>query len=120
MTVPQNCGSHLNQKLDVPQSVESCKKSFRSNRRRTGIKGSVSADSLSVPAATAGISGLASTSAFSFRFVTKVTADAGENARMSFAGFFTKPEKNNLDHRELVGGSSTLWTIDVALMPPTA
>jgi Rps23 Pro-64 3,4-dihydroxylase Tpa1-like proline 4-hydroxylase len=29
----------------------------------------------------------------SYHFVTKVTADAGENARMSFAGFFMKPEK---------------------------
>jgi hypothetical protein len=28
----------------------------------------------------------------SYHFVTKVTADAGENARMSFAGFFMKPE----------------------------
>lgn len=27
----------------------------------------------------------------SYHFVTKVTADAGENARMSFAGFFMKP-----------------------------
>jgi hypothetical protein len=29
----------------------------------------------------------------SYHFVTKVTADAGENARMSFAGFFIKPEQ---------------------------
>jgi len=29
----------------------------------------------------------------SYHFVTKVTADAGENARISFAGFFMKPEK---------------------------
>lgn len=29
----------------------------------------------------------------SYHFVTKVTADAGENARMSFAGFFMKPER---------------------------
>jgi hypothetical protein len=29
----------------------------------------------------------------SYHFVTKVTADAGENARMSFAGFFMKPGK---------------------------
>jgi hypothetical protein len=28
----------------------------------------------------------------SYHFVTKVTTDAGENARMSFAGFFMKPE----------------------------
>jgi hypothetical protein len=29
----------------------------------------------------------------SYHFVTKVNADAGDNARMSFAGFFMKPEK---------------------------
>jgi hypothetical protein len=28
----------------------------------------------------------------SYHFVTKVTADAGENARMSFAAFFMKPD----------------------------
>jgi hypothetical protein len=32
----------------------------------------------------------------SYHFVTKVTADAGENARMSFAGFFMKPERSVL------------------------
>jgi len=31
----------------------------------------------------------------SYHFVTKVTADAGENSRMSFAGFFMKPETGN-------------------------
>ncbi len=29
----------------------------------------------------------------SYHFVTKVNADAGENARMSFAGFFMKPDR---------------------------